>query len=182
MAGSAAGIEKARAARMAKVAARRAARIAAGAEDAPESDPPANSPAVPNSPPIDPNNAPTVELLTAADCSSVQVSENQTLQAAGILAATAQSAAITVQRVCSGRLRAPVAVRVQASLTVLQGLGLLGVKPGASSTDVDAAAGAVLAKLGEALRFRDRRESASDANILATGRTLEAEKPTGSGS
>src|SRR3990167_2107461 len=167
MAGTAEGMARAREARRVKVEARRAARIASGAEDD------RSSPIVANSQPIDPDNAPTVRLLTVADRANIEVSGNQTLEAQGILAATAQSAAITVQRVCSGRLRAPVAVRVQASLTVLQGLGYLGDRSGVGPTAEPAGAqiAVMLAAIERAAGLRARRDGAETVQPV----TIEVE-------
>lgn len=169
MAGNAAGIAKANAAKLAK----RQARIAALRAQRE-----ANEPTTPNDESTTPGESLVDTSLIVGSVEISTLSRSQQVGADSIIAATAQPAAITVQRICSGRLRAPVAVRLQASLSVLQGLGLLGVKPGAGAGDVDTAAGAIMSALERGLRLRERREGAEDAKILSSDTVIEAEKPS----
>jgi hypothetical protein len=170
MAGTAAGIAKANAARLEK---RRERQALAERQ--------ANEPTTPNGLSTAPNEAPVAVSLSPVTVEIPTVHKNQGNSTDSILDATEPEAANTVYRIASGKLRAPVAVRAQVSLAVLQGRGYLGAKPGVGGGEVEAAAGAILATMTRALQLRERREGATDAKILPSGAVIEAEKPTDSG-
>lgn len=157
MAGNSAGMAKAQAARMAKLAARRMAAEAAQALAK------ANDPTSANDAPTASNEGDSGPSLVVVDRSGGQVSEKQTPVAEAVLAAAEPEAANTVYRIASGRLRAPVSVRAQVSLAILQGRGLLGKQERRADADnLSAIAGA----LAKAFGLRAKAADAAPADVI----------------